>query len=76
MENGSLLGLLPLLVYIVLCFTKYGQIVAVCAGIIVAAVLGGHGVMDVATALRAGLGSFLGYIGMIILLGGGLGMIF
>lgn len=75
MENGSLLGLLPLLVYIVLCFTKYGQIVAVCAGIIVAAVLGGHGVMDVATALRAGLGSFLGYIGMIILLGGGLGMI-
>lgn len=42
MENGSLLGLLPLLVYIVLCFTKYGQIVAVCAGIIVAAVLGGQ----------------------------------
>lgn len=75
MDHSSLLGLLPLLVYIALCFTKYGQIVAVCAGIISAAIIGGHGIVDIATAVRAGLGSFLGYIGMIILLGGGLGMI-
>lgn len=71
----SLWGLLPLVVYIALCFTKYGQIVAVLAGMLVAAVMGGHGIMEVASGIRGGLGSFLGYIGMIILLGGGLGQV-
>jgi H+/gluconate symporter and related permeases len=71
----SLWGLLPLLVYIALCFTKYGQIFAVLVGMLLAAVMGGHGVMEVAQGIRGGLGSFLGYIGMIILLGGGLGQV-
>lgn len=71
----SLWGLLPLVVYIGLCFSKYGQIAAVLAGMLVAAVMGGHGILDVAGAIRGGLGSFLGYIGMIILLGGGLGQV-
>ncbi|WP_286846159.1 MULTISPECIES: Na+/H+ antiporter NhaC family protein [Aminobacterium] len=73
MGNGSLLGLIPLLVYIVLCFSPFGQIFAVSAGIIVAAIIGHHGIMDIAQGIRGGLGSFLGYIGLIILLGGGLG---
>lgn len=75
MTQGSLTGLIPLLVYIVLCFCPFGQIFAVLAGIIVAAVMGGHGIMEVAAGIRAGMGSFLGYIGLIILLGGGLGMV-
>ncbi len=75
MEQGSLLGLIPLAVYIILCFTRFGQIFAVIAGILVAAVIGGHGIMDIASAVRGGLGSFLGYIGLIILLGAGLGQV-
>ena len=75
MEQGSLLGLIPLAVYIVLCFTRFGQIFAVIAGMLVAAVIGHHGIMDIAAAVRGGLGSFLGYIGMIILLGAGLGQV-
>ena len=71
----SLIGLIPLLVYIALCFSKYGQIFAVLAGMLTAAVLGGHGMMEIAQGIRGGLGSFLGYIGMIILLGGGLGQV-
>ncbi|NLA90329.1 MAG: hypothetical protein GX843_01620 [Synergistaceae bacterium] len=73
MENSILLGLLPLLIYLVFCFTKYGQIVAVSLGILAASLIGGHGIMDVASGIRDGLGSFLGYIGLIILLGAGLG---
>ena len=73
MENPSLLGLIPLGIYLVLCFTRFGQIFAVLAGIIAAAIIGNHGILEVAGAIRAGLGSFLGYIGLIILLGGGLG---
>ncbi|MDY3868492.1 MAG: Na+/H+ antiporter NhaC family protein, partial [Pyramidobacter sp.] len=75
MENTSLIGLIPLIVYIVFCFLPFGQIFAVMAGIVCAAAIGGHGLMEVASAIRAGLGSFLGYIGLIILLGGGLGMV-
>lgn len=73
MENSVILGLLPLLIYLVFCFTKYGQIVAVSLGILAASIIGGHGIMDVASGIRDGLGSFLGYIGLIILLGAGLG---
>ncbi|MDD3706829.1 MAG: Na+/H+ antiporter NhaC family protein [Aminobacterium sp.] len=75
MEHGTLLGLIPLLVYIVLCFSRFGQIFAVSVGIVVAAIIGHHGIMDIAQGLRGGLGSFLGYIGLIILLGGGLGQV-
>ena len=73
MENPSLMGLIPLGIYLVLCFTRFGQIFAVLAGIIAAAIIGNLGILEVAGAIRAGLGSFLGYIGLIILLGGGLG---
>ena len=66
---------LPLLLYIALCFSRFGQIFAVLVGIVSAAIIGGHGIMEVAQGIRGGLGSFLGYIGMIILLGGGLGQV-
>lgn len=69
METSLLLGLVPLVVYIVFCFTRHGQIVAVSLGILVASIIGGHSIMDVASGIRGGLGSFLGYIGLIILLG-------
>ena len=73
MENSVLLGLIPLVVYIIFCFTRFGQIVAVSLGILVASLIGGHSIMDIAAGIRGGLGSFLGYIGLIILLGAGLG---
>lgn len=75
MEHGTILGLIPLLVYIVLCFSRFGQIFAVSVGIVVAAIIGHHGILDIAQGIRGGLGSFLGYIGLIILLGGGLGQV-
>ncbi len=75
MDNPSLIGLIPLILYIIFCFLPFGQIFAVLVGIVSAAIIGGHGLMEVAGAIRAGLGSFLGYIGLIILLGGGLGMV-
>ena len=73
--SPSLWGLVPLLLYIALCFSRFGQIFAVLVGIVSAAIIGGHGIMEVAQGIRGGLGSFLGYIGMIILLGGGLGQV-
>ena len=73
--SPSLWGLVPLLLYIALCFSRFGQIFAVLVGIVSAAIIGGHGIMEVAQGIRGGLGSFLGYIGLIILLGGGLGQV-
>ncbi len=60
MENSVLLGLVPLGIYIIFCFTRYGQIVAVSLGILAASLIGGHSLMDVAAGIRGGLGSFLG----------------
>ena len=73
LANPSIWGLLPLIIYIVLCFTRLKQLVIVSIAVFIGAVLSGQTVLSTAQAIRAGLGSFLTYIGVIIMLGAGLG---
>ncbi len=74
-ENPSLWALLPLLVYLILVFLGYKTITAVLGGVAVGFVLTGQTPATFATLLTAALGSFLGKIGLIIMLGSGLGMV-
>jgi H+/gluconate symporter-like permease len=73
LEYPSIWGLLPLIVYIVLSFTRFNQLVAVSASVLLGAVMSGQTVLSTARAIQGGLGSFLTYVGLIILLGAGLG---
>lgn len=69
----AILGLAPLLLYIVLSFTRFNQLVAVSAAVLLGAIMSGQDILSVAAAIRASMGSFLTYVGLIILLGAGLG---
>ena len=71
--NLAILGLAPLILYIVLSFTRFNQLVAVSSAVLLGAVMSGQTILSVASALRASMGSFLTYVGLIILLGAGLG---
>lgn len=74
-QGPSLIGLLPLLVFIVLVFKKWHPIAAMITSIIVAAILSGQGFNDIAVSIKTGMGSFIAYVGLIIMAGGGLGKI-
>src|SRR5690625_1983591 len=69
----SLLGLLPLLIYIVLVFMNQSNLLATMVGIIVGALLIGHDLGMLAEDFAASLGSFVAMIGFIIMLGAALG---
>ncbi len=71
--SPSLWGLLPLLIYIVLVFMNYDNIIAMAAGIFVGAILTGTGIGGLAKMFAGSLGSFVVQIGFIIMLGAGLG---
>lgn len=72
-HGPSLLGLLPLLVYIVLVFINVDNLVAIAAGIVVGAVITGQGLPALSKMFATSLGSFVVQIGFIIMLGAGLG---
>lgn len=72
-HGPSLLGLLPLLIYIVLVFINVDNLVAIAAGIVVGAVITGQGLPGLAGMFADSLGSFVVRIGFIIMLGAGLG---
>lgn len=74
-EGPTLWGLLPLIIFVVLAFRKWHPVVAIAIATIVGAVMGGHGITSIATQTKEGLGSFLAYVGLIILAGAGLGKI-
>lgn len=69
----SLWGLLPLLIYIVLVFMNFDNIIAMAVGIFAGAILLGTGIGDLAKLFAGSLGSFVVQIGFIIMLGAGLG---
>jgi len=71
--NLAILGLAPLLLYIVLSFTRFNQLVAVSSAVLLGAIMSGQDILSVAAAIRGSMGSFLTYVGLIILLGAGLG---
>lgn len=67
------LGFLPLVVYIALSFMGLDVTVVLLVSVILGAVLTGTGLFAFGQSIAAGLGSFLGMIGFIILMGSGVG---
>lgn len=72
-ESPSLLGLLPLVVYIVLIFMNQSNLLATIIGIAIGAILIGHDLGMLAADFAGSLGSFVATIGFIIMLGAALG---
>ena len=72
-ELSPLWGLLPLLLYIILSFRGMDMIWVVLLCVILGGVLTGTPPIAFGNAIAAGLGSFMGLIGFIILIGAGLG---
>ncbi len=72
-QEPSLLALIPLVVMIVVAFKGYHNAFANFAGIIVAALLMGQGLGDLASAFKSAMGTTTAVIGMVIMLGAGLG---
>lgn len=69
----ALLGFLPMILYIVLSFKGKDMLTVVLFCVIAGAVLTGQDLLSVGEALNTALGSFMGLIGFIILMGSGLG---
>ena len=68
-------GFLPLLIYIVLSFMGYDVTLVLLICVVIGGILTGTSLLAFGTAVASGLGSFLGMIGFIILLGSGVGEI-
>lgn len=69
----SLLALIPLLAYLIMVFRNKSNLSGLVVGVIVAAILTGQNIANIAKIFNAALGSFLGTIGIIIMFGSGLG---
>lgn len=69
----AILGFLPLLIYIILSFKGKDMLWVVLLCVIIGAILTGQTPITFGEAIASGIGSFLGLIGFIILLGSGLG---
>lgn len=69
----ALLGFLPMLLYIILSFKGKDMLVVVLVCVVLGAILTGQTFLSFGNALNAALGSFMGLIGFIILMGAGLG---
>ena len=69
----GLLGLLPLLVYIVLVLREMDPLPATIICVVLGAIINAKSLVAVGTDLSKALGSFLGLVGLIIMLGRGLG---
>ncbi len=69
----GLLGLAPLLIYIVLVFRRMDILPATALCVAIGALLSGQTLISFGAALADALGSFLALVGLIIMLGRGLG---
>ena len=69
----GLLGLLPLLVYIVLVLREMDPLPATIICVVLGAIINSKTLMAVGTDISKAMGSFLGLVGLIIMLGRGLG---
>src|SRR5512144_1103497 len=69
----GLLGLLPLVVYIVLVFRDVDILSATAICVVLGALLSRQTLLSFGTALASSMGSFLALVGLIIMLGRGLG---
>ncbi|MEW6524121.1 MAG: permease [Bacillota bacterium] len=71
----SLWGLIPLVIFIILVFKGWNPIASIVTSMIVGAVMSGQNLPAIARSIQGGTGSFLAYVGLIIMAGGGLGKI-
>lgn len=69
----GLLGLAPLIVYIVLVFRDVDILTATAVCVVIGAVISRQSLLSFASALADSMGSFLALVGLIIMLGRGLG---
>ncbi|MRR53900.1 MAG: permease [Deltaproteobacteria bacterium] len=69
----GLLGLLPLVLYVVLVFRNVDILTATAICVIAGALLSGQTLLSFGAALTDAMGSFLALVGLIIMLGRGLG---
>ena len=69
----ALLGFLPMVLYIILSFKGKDMLTVVLLCVLLGAAPTGQDLLSVGSALNAALGSFMGLIGFIILMGAGLG---
>ncbi|MEH7123050.1 Na+/H+ antiporter NhaC family protein [Bacillus sp. JJ1503] len=74
-SEPTLWGLVPLVLFVVLVFRKWHPVVAILIATIAGAVLSGANMIDIAKTTQEGLGSFLAYVGLIIMAGAGLGKV-
>lgn len=72
-SSPSLIALIPLLVYLVIVFRNKSNLAGLTIGIVVAAIITGQNIQNLASIFTTALGSFLGTIGLIIMFGSGLG---
>ena len=74
-DSPSLLGLIPLVLYLFLVFKGYKATTAVAVGLTAGCILTGQSISSISTMIAKATGSFLGIIGLIIMLGSGLGYV-
>ena len=74
-KEPSLLALIPLVSYLIMVFKNKSNLSGLVVGVIVAAILTGQNLQNLAGIFNAALGSFLGTIGLIIMFGSGLGFL-
>lgn len=73
-DTPSLLGLLPLIIYIVLAFViKDSMILPLAISLIVGFLMSGNGAVEFGQLFGSGMGGTMGQIGFLVLMGGGLG---
>lgn len=72
---SPLVGLIPLIIYIILAFKDINPVLNVVICVILSAILTNHSLMGMGNVIATSLGSFLALIGMIILLGSALGAV-
>jgi GntP family gluconate:H+ symporter len=74
-QAPTLWGLVPLVVFIILVFRKWNPIASIVAAMIVGAAMSGTPLKEVASSIQSSMGSFIAYVGLVIMAGGGLGKV-
>ena len=73
-NTPSLLGLVPLIVYIVLAFIiQDSMILPLAISLVVGFIMSGNGAVEFGQAFGTGMGGMMGQVGFLVLMGGGLG---
>ncbi len=73
-NTPSLLGLIPLIIYIVLAFViQDSMVLPLAISLIVGFIMSGNGAVEFGQLFGSGMGGTMGQVGFLVLMGGGLG---